>query len=114
MSIAVITGSAGLIGSESAAYFANKGMDVVGIDNNMRAQFFGEEASTTWVRDRLKREIKSYVHHDVDIRDQARIFKLFENHGKDIRLIVHTAAQPSTTGLRAIPWWISRLTLKVL
>lgn len=70
-------------------------MDVVGIDNDMRKEFFGEEASTTWVRDRLKREVKSYCHNQVDIRDQAAISKIFERHAKDIKLIVHTAAQPS-------------------
>jgi len=52
MSVAVITGSAGLVGSEAVAYFADLGMDVVGIDNGMRAEFFGPEASTRWVRDR--------------------------------------------------------------
>jgi CDP-paratose 2-epimerase len=95
MSVAIISGSAGLVGSETVAYFAGKGMDVVGIDNGMRKEFFGEEASTAWVRDRLKQEIKSYTHHDVDIRSQAEIFKIFERHGKNIQLIVHTAAQPS-------------------
>jgi CDP-paratose 2-epimerase len=95
MSVAIITGSAGLVGSETVAYFAEKGMDVTGIDNGMRKEFFGEEASTAWVRDRLKREIKSYTHHDVDIRNQMEISRIFERHGKDIKLIVHTAAQPS-------------------
>jgi CDP-paratose 2-epimerase len=95
MSVAIITGSAGLVGSETVAYFTEKGMDVTGIDNGMRKEFFGEEASTAWVRDRLKREIKSYTHHDVDIRNQMEISRIFERHGKDIKLIVHTAAQPS-------------------
>jgi CDP-paratose 2-epimerase len=95
MSVAIITGSAGLVGSETVAYFAAKGMHVVGIDNGMRKQFFGEEASTAWVRDRLKREIRSYTHHDVDIRNQDEIATIFQRHGNDIKLIVHTAAQPS-------------------
>jgi CDP-paratose 2-epimerase len=95
MSVAIISGSAGLVGSETVAYFAEKGMDIVGIDNGMRKEFFGEEASTAWVRDRLKREIRSYTHHDTDIRNQAEISKLFERHGRNIKLIVHTAAQPS-------------------
>ena len=59
MSIAVITGSAGLIGSEAVRYFAAQGLEVVGIDNDMRRAFFGEEASTTWVRERLEREVRS-------------------------------------------------------
>jgi len=61
----------------------------------MRKVFFGEEASTAWVRDRLTREIRNYSHNEVDIRDQESIFKLFERYGKDIKLVVHTAAQPS-------------------
>src|SRR5690242_4561282 len=95
MSVAIITGSAGLVGSENVRYFADKGMDVVGIDNGMRKEFFGEEASTAWQRDILKKEVRNYVHHEADIRDEAAIGKIFEQHGKDIRLIVHTAAQPS-------------------
>ncbi|HTE87694.1 MAG TPA: NAD-dependent epimerase/dehydratase family protein [Terriglobales bacterium] len=95
MSVAIISGSAGLVGSETVAYFAAKGMDVVGIDNGMRKEFFGEEASTAWMRDRLKREIRSYTHHDVDIRNQQEISRIFQHHGNDIELIVHTAAQPS-------------------
>ena len=54
MTVAIITGSAGLVGSEAVAYFASLGMDVIGIDNGMRADFFGEEASTAWVRNRLR------------------------------------------------------------
>jgi CDP-paratose 2-epimerase len=95
MSVAIISGSAGLVGSETVAYFAAKGMDVVGIDNGMRKEFFGEEASTAWMRDRLKREIRSYTHHDVDIRNQQEIARIFQHYGNDIELIVHTAAQPS-------------------
>jgi CDP-paratose 2-epimerase len=95
MSVAIITGSAGLVGSENVAYFANKGMDVVGIDNGMRKEFFGEEASTAWMRDNLKRTISNYTHYDTDIRHQDEIFNLFDRYGKDIALIVHTAAQPS-------------------
>ena len=95
MSVAIISGSAGLVGSETVAYFAAKGMDVVGIDNGMRKEFFGEEASTAWMRDRLKREIRSYTHHDVDIRNQQEIAGIFQHYGNDIDLIVHTAAQPS-------------------
>lgn len=95
MSVAIISGSAGLVGSETVTYFAAKGMDVIGIDNGMRKEFFGEEASTAWVRDRLKREIRSYTHHDVDIRNQDEIARIFQRHGNDIKLIVHTAAQPS-------------------
>ena len=95
MSVAIITGSAGLVGSEAVAYFASRGLDIAGIDNGMRAVFFGEEASTSWVRERLKREVPTYTHFDADIRDQAEIFRIFEHYGTAISLVLHTAAQPS-------------------
>src|SRR5215472_17120295 len=95
MSVAIITGSAGLVGSETVEYFAAKGMDIVGIDNGMRKDFFGEEASTAWQRERLIRTIPNYTHYDVDIRDQAGIQQIFQRYAKDVNLIVHTAAQPS-------------------
>ena len=90
-----ITGSAGLVGSESVAHFASLGMDVVGIDNGMRASFFGEEASTRWVRDRLCAEIPRYRHYDVDIRNSEAVSKIFAQYGSDVRLVIHAAAQPS-------------------
>jgi CDP-paratose 2-epimerase len=95
LSVAIITGSAGLVGSEAVAYFASLGMDVVGIDNGMRASFFGEEASTRWVRDRLMRTIPAYRHYEVDIRDAEGISQLFGFYQNDIELVIHTAAQPS-------------------
>jgi CDP-paratose 2-epimerase len=95
MSVAVITGSAGLVGSEAVRYFAAQGLDVVGIDNGLRAEFFGPEASTAWVRDRLKQEVPRYRHHQVDIRNENEVSGIFERYGKDIVLVIHTAAQPS-------------------
>jgi CDP-paratose 2-epimerase len=95
MSIALITGSAGLIGSEAARFFSAKGMDIVGIDNDMRSYFFGSEASTAWNRDRLRQDIPGYRHENIDIRDQKAVFGLFAELGSDIGLIVHCAAQPS-------------------
>src|SRR5580692_10732761 len=95
MSVAIITGSAGLVGSEAVAHFASLGMDVVGIDNGMRASFFGEDASTRRIRDRLCAQIRNYHHHDIDIRDAAGVSKIFARYGGDIRLVIHTAAQPS-------------------
>ena len=68
MSVAIVTGSAGLIGSEAVTYFASLGMDIVGIDNGMRAEFFGPDASTRWVREQLSTEIPKYHHNEVDIR----------------------------------------------
>jgi CDP-paratose 2-epimerase len=95
MSVAVITGSAGLVGSEAVSYFASRGMEVVGIDNGMRSEFFGPDASTNWVRDHLCAKVPSYRHYAIDIRDADAISKLFARYGRDIKLIIHAAAQPS-------------------
>ncbi|MEY2855886.1 MAG: hypothetical protein RLZZ74_195 [Cyanobacteriota bacterium] len=95
MGVAIITGSAGLIGSEAVRFFSSLGMDVVGIDNDMRKFFFGEEASTKWNRQRLEQEIDSYQHREVDIRDYDAIKEIFQHFGNNISLIIHTAAQPS-------------------
>ena len=95
MSVVIITGSAGLIGSESVGFFCRSGYTVVGIDNDMRSHFFGEEASTRWQRDLLISEYPNYFHCNVDIRDQDAIEKIFRDYSSDVSLIVHTAAQPS-------------------
>jgi CDP-paratose 2-epimerase len=95
MCVAVITGSAGLVGSEAVTYFESMGMDVVGIDNGMREDFFGREASTGWVRDRLSANVSRYRHFDVDVRDSSAISRVFAHYGRDIALVIHTAAQPS-------------------
>lgn len=95
MSVALITGSAGLIGSEAVRFFAGLGMDVVGLDNDMRRYFFGDEASTRWNRSRLERQVGNYHHEDADIRDAAALDGIFGHYGNDISLVIHTAAQPS-------------------
>ncbi|MEL7342606.1 MAG: NAD-dependent epimerase/dehydratase family protein [Bacteroidota bacterium] len=95
MNVVIITGSAGLIGSEAVSFFSSKFDLIVGIDNNFRARFFGENASVEWNRIRLEKEIPNYEHHTVDIRDFNELGKIFEKYGKDIKLIVHAAAQPS-------------------
>ena len=96
MGIALITGSAGLIGSEAARHFAGRGLDVVGIDNDMRKVFFGEEASTAWNTERLRDELgRRYRHHDIDVRDRETVLSLFETLGREIVLVIHAAAQPS-------------------
>ncbi len=96
MSIAIITGSAGLIGSEAVRHFAHQGLDVIGIDNNMRKKFFGDEASTHWQRQRLKEELgNGYRHVSADIRNNEKIDRLFARYGKHVSLVIHTAAQPS-------------------
>ena len=94
MSIAIITGSAGLIGAEAAQLFAGKGLDIVGIDNDLRRQFFGEAASTAWSRRHLESELKGYRHFDMDIRDRSAVADLFARYGADVAVVIHTAAQP--------------------
>jgi CDP-paratose 2-epimerase len=96
VSVALVTGSAGLIGSEAARHFAGLGMHVVGLDNDMRKYFFGEDGSTAWSLVNLTSKLgDSYTHYDVDIRDRDVLNKIFERYGKDISLVIHTAAQPS-------------------
>ena len=96
MSVVVVTGSCGLIGYESAAHFGEGGMTIAGVDNDMRATFFGPDASTRASRERLEQRLgSSYEHHDLDIRDRDGILGLFGRYGTEISLVVHTAAQPS-------------------
>lgn len=95
MDVAIVTGSAGLIGAESCRFFSKQGMKIVGIDNNMRQYFFGEGASTDWSRARLENDLPDYTHHSADIRSEAEMEKIFKTYSSDIKLIVHTAAQPS-------------------
>ena len=96
MSVALVTGSAGLIGSEAVRHFASLGLDIVGIDNDMRRRFFGDEASTAWNVLRLTTELgERYIHYDTDIRDRDALTSIFTRYGRDIVLVIHTAAQPS-------------------
>lgn len=89
----LVTGSSGLIGSEAVEFFHELGFDVVGIDNNMRADFFGPLGDTTWNRDRLKSKYRRYRHESTDVRNREAIFQLFERNEFD--LVIHAAAQPS-------------------
>jgi len=95
MDIAIITGSAGLIGAEATRFFVNKGFKVVGIDNDMRKYFFGQEASTDWNRRILEETFSEYTHYSVDIRSQKDINRIFAKYGTDIKTVIHAAAQPS-------------------
>ncbi len=96
MKTILITGSAGLIGSEAARFFANKGYRIVGIDNDMRAQFFGFEASSRWNLDRLVKDLgERYSHYDVDIRDLNALEAIVKSANHTTRAVIHTAAQPS-------------------
>ena len=90
----LITGSAGLIGSESVKFFCEKGFKIVGIDNNYRAYYFGKDAGTDWNRQLLEKKYpKQYSHHSIDIRDYQSLIDIFKKNKFD--MIIHTAAQPS-------------------
>ena len=95
LDVVVVTGSAGLIGSEATRFFSARGYHVVGIDNDMRAQLFGADASTAWNRQRLVEDLPTYRHVSADIRDKAAIEDVFRQFGSRIALVIHTAAQPS-------------------
>ncbi len=98
----LITGSSGLIGSEVALYFSARGHEIVGIDNNQRAVFFGPQGDTRWNQARLGRLIPGFVHRELDIRDRAGVLALIEEIRPDV--IIHTAAQPSHDRAAAIPF----------
>ena len=96
MPSAIVTGSGGLVGSESASHFARAGYDVVGLENDMRARFFGPDASTQPTTDRLIAELgDSFRSLALDIRDREAVEQVFARHGSQIELVIHTAAQPS-------------------
>lgn len=95
MRTVVVTGSGGLVGSWTVAHYAARADLVVGIDNDLRASFFGAEASTAWNTARLEREHERYRHEALDIRDADGIGRLLGELSTDVDLIVHTAAQPS-------------------
>lgn len=89
----LVTGSSGLIGSEAVEFFDHLGFSIQGVDNNMRADFFGPKGDTTWNRERLERICKRFKHNDLDIRDREGVDRLFSKNPFD--LIIHSAAQPS-------------------
>jgi CDP-paratose 2-epimerase len=95
VSVAIVTGAGGLIGSESVQFLTGLGLDVVGIDNDMRSYFFGAEASTKWRVDELKATHRRFRNEAIDIRDFAALETLVKEVAKDLFLLVHAAAQPS-------------------
>ena len=95
MSIALITGSTGLVGSQSVSFFSRKGFKVIGIDNNLRKLFFGVDGDTRWIKKNLESEFKNYEHLNYDIRNFSKLEKIFKKYKKNINLIIHSAAQPS-------------------
>lgn len=89
----VVTGSSGLIGSEVVSFFSTHGWKVVGIDNNMRADFFGPQGDTRWNQKRLESQFSNFTHTEIDIRDRKKVIEFINQIKPDA--IVHTAAQPS-------------------
>jgi CDP-paratose 2-epimerase len=99
---AIITGSGGLIGSECARVLHAEGWDVVGLDNDMRRQFFGEQGTTLPVVQELRETLPRYRHLDLDIRDRQGVRDLLQAERPDF--IIHTAAQPSHDKAASIPY----------
>lgn len=97
----LVTGSSGLIGSEAVEYYDRRGACVVGIDNNMRAEFFGPDGDTLWNLQRLRQSTRHFEHREIDVRDRSRIFGLFADERFD--LVIHCAAQPSHDKAALIP-----------
>ena len=95
MSVALITGSCGLVGSESAIFFSKRKFKIIGIDNNFRKFFFGKDGDISWIKTKLKKEIKNYEHYNTDIRNFKKLKKVFKKYRNKINLIIHAAAQPS-------------------
>ena len=95
MKVALITGSCGLVGSEASIFFNKKGFKIIGIDNNYRKFFFGKDGDINWVKKKLKRNLKNYIHSGIDIRNYRNLEKIFKKYKKKIKVIVHAAAQPS-------------------
>ena len=103
MSVILITGSSGLVGSEAVDFFCKKGFDVIGIDNDLRKNFFGSEASTIWIKKKLLKKHKNYKCFNIDIRNYSKLKKIFEKYKKKIKLIIHCAAQPSHDYAKGYP-----------
>src|SRR6202166_72133 len=99
--IILVTGSSGLIRSEAEAHFDRQGHDVIGIDNNMRREFFGPACDPLWNLERLKKSTNHFSHSSLDIRARAGLDGLFRQHKFD--LIIHCAAQPSHDKASEIP-----------
>ena len=95
MKTVIVTGSCGLVGSESVSFFSKKGFRVIGIDNNSRKLFFGKDGDISWIKNKLLKEIKNYNHYSTDIKNLNLLEKIFLKHKKNIKLIIHCAAQPS-------------------
>ncbi len=104
MRLALITGSCGLVGSESSIFFSKKGFEVIGIDNNERRFFFGKDGDINWIKTKLKKNIKNYKHFHIDIRNYNSLESIFKKYKKKISIIIHCAAQPSHDWAKGKPF----------
>ena len=104
MRLALITGSCGLVGSESSIFFSKKGFEVIGIDNNERKFFFGKDGDINWIKTKLKKNIKNYKHFNIDIRNYNSLESIFKKYKKKISIIIHCAAQPSHDWAKSKPF----------
>ena len=95
MDIIIITGSNGLIGGDAVEYYSSKFDCVIGIDNNLREYFFGSEGSTEWRKKMLESNFQNYIHYNMDVRSYNDLDKIYQKYNSDIKLIIHTASQPS-------------------
>ena len=95
MALVLITGSCGLVGSESTTFFSKKGFDILGIDNNSRKSFFGKDGDISWIKKKMTNNIKNYKHFNLDITNYKSLEKVFKKYKKRIKLVIHSAAQPS-------------------
>ena len=103
METAIVTGSLGLVGAESVRLLTASGLKVVGIDNDMRREFFNDDASTKWNCAILQEECAGYVHYFNDIRSEPDMEKIFSEYNRDIKLVIHAAAQPSHDWAKKAP-----------
>lgn len=95
MKIALITGSCGLVGSEASLFFSKKNFKILGIDNNSRKFFFGKDGDISWIKNKLKKKLQNYSHFNTDIRNYKHLEKIFKKYKKNIKVVIHAAAQPS-------------------
>jgi CDP-paratose 2-epimerase len=100
MNIALITGSCGLVGSEASLYFAKKGFKILGIDNNTRKFFFGKDGDISWIKKKLKKDLKDYNHFDIDIRNYHSLKKIFNKYKKKLKLLFMLPLNLLTIGLK--------------
>ena len=94
MKICIITGSNGLVGSSAVNFFLKKKFKVIGIDNNLREYFFGKDGSTSWVK-KINKKNRNFIHENLDIRNYKKINEIFKKYKNKIKIVIHTAAQPS-------------------